>query len=140
MFVQHDIGSAQQVSSLQYLIFGHHTRNRIDTPSKKNNTALFDNLDLRKYYVKIDGLRYPRDGVLINYEENEYIKQYRDLKIFFTEYVGEELLNPFISYPDKKMKNLIGIIDLGHQRKPKTPKNFNNFKNTMLIQTMLDCF
>ena len=29
--------------------------------------------------------------------ENEYLDQYRDLNLFYKEYVGEELLNPFIS-------------------------------------------
>ena len=40
----------------------------------------------------------------MNYPENDYIDQYRDLNLFYKEYVGEELLNPFISYPDMKDK------------------------------------
>ena len=35
--------------------------------------------------------------------------------IFFKEYIGEPLLNPFISYPDMKTKYPIDIIDLRHQ-------------------------
>ena len=31
-------------------------------------------MDLRKFYVEIDVQRYPRDSVLINYEENDYIQ------------------------------------------------------------------
>ena len=49
--------------------------------TKKNNIALFDNLDLRKHFVEIDGQRYPRDSSLMNYEENDYIYQYKYLKI-----------------------------------------------------------
>ena len=30
-------------------------------------------MNIRQYYAEIDGQRYPRDGVLINYEENDYI-------------------------------------------------------------------
>ena len=46
-------------------------------------------MDIRKYYVEIDGQRYPRDSVLINFEENDYIQQYKDLKLFWNEYIGE---------------------------------------------------
>ena len=55
--VQHDIGSAQQVKSPKYLISAHQTSLRTTTPDKNTNIALFDNLDLRKYYVEIDGQR-----------------------------------------------------------------------------------
>ena len=52
--VQHDIGSAQQLNSPKYMISAHQTKDRIITPNKNNNIAIFDNLDLRKYYVEID--------------------------------------------------------------------------------------
>ena len=74
LLVQDDIGSPQQVDSPKYLIRAHHTKDTIDSP-KKNNIAIFDNLDLRKFYVEVDGQRYPRDGVSINYTENDYIDQ-----------------------------------------------------------------
>ena len=73
LLVQHDIGSAQQVNSPKYLIRAHQTKDRIDTPNK-NNIAKFDYLDLRRYYIEIDGQRYPRDGVSIKYTENDYIE------------------------------------------------------------------
>ena len=50
----------------------------------------------------------------MNYEQNDYIEQYKDLKLFFIEYIGESLLSPFISYPDMKTKYPIEIIDLRH--------------------------
>ena len=64
------------------MISAHQTSLRTTTPDKKTNIAIFDNLDLRKYYVEIDRQRYPRDSVLINYEENDYIQHYKDLKKF----------------------------------------------------------
>ena len=73
--------------------------------------AIFDNLDLRKFYVEIDGQRYSGDGISINYTENDYTDQYIDLNVFFREYIGEPILNPFISYPDMKTKYGIGIRD-----------------------------
>ena len=66
MIVQVNIGSSQQVNSPKYLICAHQTQNRINVPNKNNNIAIFDNLDLRKYYVEIDGQRYPRDTLFIN--------------------------------------------------------------------------
>ena len=47
MIVQVDIGLSQQVNSLEYLIFAHQLRDRIDTPDKNKNFAIFDHLDLR---------------------------------------------------------------------------------------------
>ena len=72
-------------------------------------------MDIRKNFVDIDGQRYPRDGVLVNYEENDYIQQYKDLKLFWTEDIGEPIINPLISYLDMKTKYPIEIIDLRHQ-------------------------
>ena len=57
---------------------------------------------MRKYHVDIDGIRYPREGGSFDYGINDYIDRYRDLKLFYTEYVGEKLLNPFVSYTDMK--------------------------------------
>ena len=82
---QLDIGSTQNVQSPKYLIGAHQTRDRIDAPISTKNVAIFDNLDLRKYYIEIDGQRYPRDSSLMNYEQNDYIEQYKDLKLLFKE-------------------------------------------------------
>ena len=124
---QLDIGSSQNVQSPIYLIGAHQTRDRIDAPISTKNVAIFDNLDLRKYYIEIDGQRYPRDSSLMNYEQNDYIEQYKDLKLFFKEYIGEQLLSPFISYPDMKTKYPIEIIDLRHQADHITPKKIQLF-------------
>ena len=72
---QHDIGSAQNVIQPKYLICAHQTNLRTTTRDKKINMAIFDIMDLRKYYVEIDGQRNLRDSVLVNYEENDYIQQ-----------------------------------------------------------------
>ena len=127
LLVQHDIGSAQNVIQPKYLICAHQTNLRTATPDKKINIAIFDNMDLRKYYVEIDGLRYPRDNVLINYNENDYIQEYKDLKLFYREYIGEPILNPFISYFDMKTKYPFEIIDLRHQSEHITPKKIQLF-------------
>ena len=69
MITQLDIGSSQNVQSPKYLIGAHQTLIRADTANKNNNFAMFDHINLKKYYVKIDGIRYPRDSVLLNYEK-----------------------------------------------------------------------
>ena len=65
MIFQHNIGSEQQVNSPKYLICALQTKDRTRAPDKKINIAIFDNLDLRKYHVKIDSLRYPRKSLPI---------------------------------------------------------------------------
>ena len=125
--IQLDIGRSQNVQSPKYLIGAHQTRIRADTANKNKNIAIFDNLDLRKYDVEIDGVRYPRDSSLINYEENDYIEQYKDLKLFFKEFIGEELMTPIISYLDMKTNYFIELLDLRHQPDNITPKKIQLF-------------
>ena len=72
---QLDIGTSQHVNSPKYLIVAHQTRIRADTANKNNNIGIFFNLNLQKYYVEIDSVRYPRDGVLLNFGQNDYIEQ-----------------------------------------------------------------
>ena len=123
-----DIGTSQHVNSPKYLIGAHQIRTTADTANKNNNIAIFDNLNLHKYYVEIDSVRYPRDSVLVNYEQNDYIAQYKNLKLFFKEYIGEQLTSPFISYPDMKTKYPIEIIVLRHQPDHITPKKIQLFQ------------
>ena len=134
---QVDIGSAQSVSSPKYLICAHQTEARSGLPKKRNNISRFDNINVRKYF---DGQRYPRDSVLTDYTLNDYVDQYRDSKSFYKENIGEELLSPFVSYPDMKDKYPIQVTDLryinqiiSHLRK------FNCLKSTEQTQLMLDC-
>ena len=102
MIDQHDIGAAQNVNSPAYLIRSHQTKDRNETPNKNNIIAIFHNLDLQKSFVEIDGKRYPKDSSTMNYKENDYNEQYKDLKLFFREYIREPLLSTPISYPDMK--------------------------------------
>ena len=125
---QLDIGTSQHVNSPKYLIGAHQTRIRADTANKNNNIAIFDNLNLQKYYVEIDSVRYPRDSVLVNYKQNDYIEPYKDLKLFFKDYIGEELMSPFLSYPNMKTKYPIQIIDSRHQPDHITPKKIQLFQ------------
>ena len=125
--LQVDIGSAQEINSPKYLISAFQTVDRT-TPNKAANPAIFDRNHVKKYFVEIDGIRYPKDGVLINYEENSYLDQYRDLKLFYKDYVGEELMQPYISYPDMKYLYPIQITDLRHQVDHITPKKIQLFE------------
>ena len=60
--------------------------------------AIFDKLDIRKCYREVDGQVYPKNAVITNYAKKDYLSQYRDHKLFYKEYVQEELKNPSISY------------------------------------------
>ena len=119
---QIEIGSAHSVNSPKYLIASHQTAARLNTPNKGLNISRFDNLNVRKFFLEIDSLRYPRDAVLTNYNENDYIDQYKDLYFFYKVYVGEELLNTFVSYPEMKTKYPIQVIDLRFQPDHITPQ------------------
>ena len=66
---QVDIGSAKNTIGPKYLISAFQTNART-TPNKASNPAIFDNNHVIKDFVEIDGIRYPKDGVLINFEGN----------------------------------------------------------------------
>ena len=99
--LQIHVASAQGINSPKYLISAFQTNART-TPNKASNPAIFDHNNVTKYFVEIDGIRYPKDGVLSNFRENSFLDQHRDLKLFYKECVVEELLQPYISYPDMK--------------------------------------
>ena len=109
-----DIGSAQHVKSSKYLIASFQTADRIASPNKNNNIAIFDNVNVKKFFCEIDGYRYLKDVVLSNFPENDYLDQYRYLKLYYKQNVGEEIMNFFISYTDMKNKYPIQVIDLRH--------------------------
>ena len=126
--LQVDIGTTQSVNSSKYMICAHQTEARSALPNKRNNISIFHNINVRKYFIEIDGQRYPRDSVLTNYGENDYIDQNRDLKLFYKEYVGEEILSPFVSYTDLKNKYPIQVIDLRFQADHITSKKIQLFE------------
>ena len=64
----------------------------------------------------------------MNYEQNDCIEPYKNLKLFFHEYIGEPKINPLISYPDMKTKYPIKIIGLKHQPDHLTPKKIQLFQ------------
>ena len=96
------IGSAEHNISPKYLIGVFETQNRIGVPNKADSISIFDTNHVTKYFVEIDGARYPIDGVSTDFEEKSNLDQYRDIKLFYREYVGGKLLNPYISYTDMK--------------------------------------
>ena len=125
---QVDIASVQQINSPKYLIRGHQTQERVATASKAQKIAIFDHVDVTKYFVEIDGFRYPKESVQTNFSHNDYLDQYRELKSFYREYVGEELLSALINYPDMKNKYPFQVIDLRHQIDYISPKKIQLFK------------
>ena len=125
--LQIDVASAQGINSPKYLISASQTNART-TPNKTSNPATFDHNNVTKYFVEIDGIRYPKDGVLNNFRENSYLDQYRDLKLFYKENVGEELLQPYKSYPDMKYLYPIQITDLRFQVDHITPTKIQLFQ------------
>ena len=136
---QFDIECAHKIKSPKYLIAAHQTADGSAPPNKANNTAIFDNLDVRKYLVELDGIRHPRDSVNLVYKTNNYLDQCRDLELFYKEDVGEPLLSPFITYTDMKNFYPIHVIDLRYQVDHITAKKFNCLRSIEVLLMKLDC-
>ena len=125
---QVDIASSQNTNSPKYLLAAHQTDARIGTANKGNNIAIFGHVDVKKYFAGIGGFRYPKETFLTNFTENDYLDQYRDLKLFYKDYVGEDLLILFKSYTDMQKKYIIQVIDLGRQVDNIYPKKVQLFE------------
>ena len=126
--LQVDIGSAQHANSPKYLIASFQTEARSGVSNKANNIAIFDHVNVKKYFAEKDGSRYLSDGILTVFLANGYLDQYRDLIKFYKEYVGEELMKPDIIYSDMKKNYPIRVIDLRHKVDHITPKKIHLFQ------------
>ena len=81
---------------------------------------------------------------MVNYEENNYLEQYKDLKLFYKEYVGEQLLSHTMTYDKSKTYYPIQIIDLRFQIDHISPKKNRLFEeyddnptNTILYKILI---
>ena len=132
---QVDISSASNINSPLYLIAAHQKTQRPDPANPANNLSnnrfnisIFDDVEVRKYYSEIDGVRYPKNPVMVIFAENNYLEQYRELKLFYKEYVGEPMLNRIITYDKMKKYHPIQIIDLRFQVDHISPKKIRLFE------------
>ena len=89
---------------------------------------VFNNINVRKYHVDFDGVTYPRDRVGIDYASIEYVDQRKDLKLFYKEYVGEEIPDTFMSFTDLKNKYPLQVIDIRFQVDHFNPKKTEKFE------------
>ena len=132
---QLDISSASNTNSPLYLIAAHQKTQRPGPANPANNlsnnrfnNAIFDHVDVRKYYSEIDEIRYPKNPIMGNFEENNYLEQYKDLKLFYKEYVGDQFSSPTITYDKMKDYYPIQIIDLRFQVDHISPKKIRLFE------------
>ena len=73
-------------------------------------------------------MRDPKEAVNLNNAANDYIDECRDLKLFYKDYVGEQLLNPFINYTNMNKVYPIQVIDLRFQVDHKNPQKVELFE------------
>ena len=64
---QIDIGWAQNFNNLKNSIFAGQTAVGVEVPNKARNIAVLDNSNVKKIFIDIDGVRYTRDAVSIDY-------------------------------------------------------------------------
>ena len=74
---QIDISSASNINSPLYLVAAHQQTQRIDPadaainlPRKRFNNVIFDHVKVGKHYSEVDGVEYPKNPIMINYDEN----------------------------------------------------------------------
>ena len=79
---QVNICSSHKNNSQKYAILAHQPVARSANKNKRCNVAIFDTIDVEKHFCDIEDARYLRDAVSVNYDEKNYLEQYRDY-IFF---------------------------------------------------------
>ena len=127
---QLDIGSVSNINILLYLIVAHQQTQR-DNPSRhpnQFNNAIFYHVRVKKHFVEVDCVRYPKDPIETNFPDNKYLDHCRDLKLFYEDIIGESIPHPFISYLDMKAYYPIQVIDLRFQIDYITPKKIRLFE------------
>ena len=74
---QLDRGSASNISIPSYLKAVHQQTQRDNPASPPNHfiNAVFDIVGVKRYFVEIDGIRYPKDPIGTNFSENKYLDQ-----------------------------------------------------------------
>ena len=82
MEYQSDIGSTRNVKNPKCSIASHQSAATVGVPNKGNNIAIFNFVDVKKVFVEIEKIRYPKISVNINYAANDYLDQYGDFKHF----------------------------------------------------------
>ena len=124
------MGSASSFNVPLYLIAARQKiqRDNPARPPNQFNNAVFDNVDVKRCFVEIDRIRYPKVPIETNYTEKKYLDRYRDPKLFYKDYSGESLSNPFIGYLDMNTFYPIQVIDLRFQIEYKTPKKTRLFE------------
>ena len=80
--VQIDISSERNINSPLYLEAAHQHTQMPDSANPadifSNNRfkyRLFNHVKVRKYYAEIDRVRYSKNPITINYDENNYLDQ-----------------------------------------------------------------
>ena len=64
-----DIGSGAKINSLKHLIVAHQTAVRAQAANKTKKMANFATIDVRKYFVEVDGVRCPKNFIDFSYDE-----------------------------------------------------------------------
>ena len=106
---QVDISSASNINSPFFLIAPHQKTQRpnpadatISLSNNSFNNAIVDHSTVKQYYSENDGVSYPKNPIVINFEESSYLDLFTDPKLFYIEYVGEQLLSPKLVYDKMK--------------------------------------
>ena len=97
-------------------------------PNNRFNNAILDHVEVRKNYSEIGGIFYPKNPIVVNYGENNYLEQYRDLKLLYKEYVGEQLKSPIVTYDKIKDYYPIQRKELRFQVDHISPKKIRLFE------------
>ena len=125
---QFHIGSSVKVNSLQNLKAAYQSAAISGLGNRAINVSVFERVDVRKRFGKINNVRYPEGAVNVNYATMES-RSIERLYLFYEEYAKEPLLKPSITYTNMKTFYPIQVIDQKFEVDNVIPKTINYLKN-----------
>ena len=122
---QVDKGLVARIKAPTFSIVAHQNAARV--ANKMKNITNFYTVEVRNSFVESDGVRYPKDSIDIIHFTIEYLAQYSDFELFYKQYFGETLLNPFTTDTDMRKDYPIQIMVVRFQFDNINPQKFQLF-------------
>ena len=72
-------------------------------------------MDVEETSVNIDTTRYPDVPYVTEMDANKYTEHYKNIELYYKEFIGEQVLSPYISYDEWKTLYPIFVNDLRFQ-------------------------
>ena len=105
-----ELGTQENMNVPTWIIIGFEQQDRKDSQDLNNDT--FCRLPVVSAQCVIGTEKYPDAGILLNYNDDDYIQGYHQIKEVFKALTKDDILQPYISEEDFRNSN-VRAVDVG---------------------------